>query len=85
MKPFLQKVYKSRAAAYRDSAQKFIDGYKEGFLETNQAPDLAAEAAEAEGEVEQPPAGQQERSSGLPAAAAAAAQPPPSKPPEQPS
>jgi hypothetical protein len=81
MKPFLQKMYKSRAAAYRDSAQKFIDGYKEGFRETNQAPEVEAEAFEAEGDVEQPPVGQQESSSGLPAAAAV---PPPSKPPEQP-
>jgi hypothetical protein len=33
MRPFLQRLYKTRAAAYRDSAQQFIDGYKDGFRE----------------------------------------------------
>ena len=33
MRPFMQRLYKTRAAAYRDSAQQFIEGYNEGFQE----------------------------------------------------
>lgn len=31
MKPFLENLYQTRLVAYRDAAQNFIQGYKEGF------------------------------------------------------
>jgi len=34
--PFLQHIYNTRAAAYRDAVKQFIAGYKEGFQEAQE-------------------------------------------------
>ena len=50
LKPFLAGLYRSRAQAYRDAAQQFVEGYKHGFQQAMkpEVPEaLAAEAAEA--------------------------------------
>lgn len=37
--PYLQHVYRTRAASYRDALKKFIEGYKEGFREVSDGVD----------------------------------------------
>ncbi|KAA0043851.1 uncharacterized protein E5676_scaffold352G004180 [Cucumis melo var. makuwa] len=41
LKPALQRVYMTRAAAYRDALKKFIDGYQEGIQQVMEKKDAS--------------------------------------------
>ncbi|KAL4457928.1 hypothetical protein ABPG75_012793 [Micractinium tetrahymenae] len=44
LKPFLANLYQTRARAYRDAVQQFIDGYQQGFRQV-MAAEVPAEVA----------------------------------------
>lgn len=52
IKPALQRIYMTRATAYRDALKSFVEGYQEGVAEvmTNNSPEATSGRVKKEGD-----------------------------------
>jgi len=70
IKPALQRIYMTRASAYRDALKSFVEGYQEGVAESmnkkdQQEPAVGAKEA-ADGESTRPSASEESRKDKMP-------------------
>lgn len=72
IKPALQRIYMSRASAYRDALKSFVEGYQEGIAEVSsknsqeEAADSGQRSKEADGQSTKPSPADEPRKGKMP-------------------